>query len=62
MRKVCVCSKCKKLFFGNIVTVTAESRKNKLGRIAWGRDAVCDECCKKEAEQALKGECNAEIH
>lgn len=55
MRKVYVCSKCKKLFFGNIFTVTAESRKNKLGRIAWGRDALCDECRKKEAEQATKG-------
>lgn len=41
------CCKCQKLFRSNIVTVTSESRKNRLGRIAWGRDAVCDKCQKE---------------
>ena len=45
------CCKCNKLFVSNIVTVTAESRKNRLGRIAWGRDAVCVKCQKKEKEK-----------
>lgn len=49
--KAYVCSKCKKLFLTNIVTVTINSAKNKRGRIAWGRDCVCDECRKKEAEK-----------
>lgn len=42
------CSKCGAVSISNVVAVTAESRKNKLGRIAWGRDAVCEECQKKE--------------
>lgn len=49
--KAYVCSKCKKVFLTNIVTVTINSAKNKRGRIAWGRDCVCDECRKKEAEK-----------
>lgn len=42
--KAYVCSKCKKVFLTNIVTVTIDSAKNKRGRIAWGRDCVCEEC------------------
>lgn len=45
------CSKCGVVFISNVVTVTAKSRKNKLGRIAWGRDAVCEECQKEEREK-----------
>ena len=41
-----VCSKCKKIFYTNVVTVTKDSVKNKRGRIAWGRDCVCDACRK----------------
>lgn len=48
MNKAYACSKCKKVFITNMVNVTVESAKNKLGRIAWGRDAVCDECIRKE--------------
>lgn len=48
INKLYKCSVCGKLFTTNIVTVTAKSRKNRLGRIAWGRDAVCVKCQKKE--------------
>lgn len=48
INKLYKCSVCGKLFTANIVTVTAKSRKNRLGRIAWGRDAVCVKCQKKE--------------
>lgn len=44
--KAYVCSICKKVFLTNIVTVTVDSVKNKRGRIAWGRDCVCEECQK----------------
>lgn len=50
MNKVYVCSKCKKIFITNIVTVTKKSAKNKRGRIAWGRDCVCNECLKKSED------------
>jgi DNA-directed RNA polymerase subunit RPC12/RpoP len=49
--KVYICSKCRKMFRTNIVTVTKESSKNRLGRIAWGRDAVCNECAKREGKK-----------
>lgn len=48
VNKLYRCCKCQKLFVSHIVTVTAKSRKNKRGRIAWGRDAVCIECQKKD--------------
>ena len=54
--KAYVCCKCGKLFISNIVTVTESSRKNKRGRIAWGRDAVCVKCQKKESEGGTKNE------
>jgi DNA-directed RNA polymerase subunit RPC12/RpoP len=49
--RIYVCSICGKIFRTNIVTVTEESRKNRRGRIAWGRDAVCNECVKREREK-----------
>ena len=46
INKLYKCCECGKLFTTNIVTVTVKSRKNKRGRIAWGRDAVCVKCQK----------------
>lgn len=46
--KAYACSMCRKVFLSNTVTVTIGSAKNKRGRIAWGRDAVCDDCVKRE--------------
>lgn len=56
INKIYRCCMCGKLFCSNIATVTAKSRKNNRGRIAWGRDAVCAKCQKEEAKG---GESNA---
>lgn len=45
--KLYICSKCGKMFRTNTVTVTYKSCKNRRGRIAWGRDAVCNGCAKR---------------
>lgn len=48
-KPVFACQKCGRVLAGNRVTVvTAERRKNRLGRIAWSRDGICAECAEKE--------------
>ena len=56
IEKLYKCCICEKLFTSHIVTVTAKSRKNNRGRIAWGRDAVCPDCQKQDKGGAEKGE------
>lgn len=55
IEKLYKCCMCEKLFTSHIATVTAKSRKNKRGRIAWGRDAVCPDCQKTEKGGAENG-------
>lgn len=54
IEKLYKCCMCEKLFTSHIATVTAKSRKNKRGRIAWGRDAVCINCQKEEAKGGVE--------
>ena len=54
INKAHICCKCGKIFHSHIVTVTEKSKKNKRGRIAWERDAVCVNCQKEEKNAVLK--------
>ncbi len=45
------CSICGALIHSNVVCVSHKTSKNRLGRIAWGRDAICDKCLRKENKE-----------
>lgn len=41
------CPVCRQWVSKDVIAVTAETRKNKRGRIAWLRDGICPACAAK---------------
>ena len=45
------CPICRRWVSRDVVAVTAKTRKNRLGRIAWIRDGICVDCAAKEDQE-----------